>query len=416
MLRITSVCRLVCGVLVTVSSLSAQTVNLPDFSDVSGFMLNEQAVQSGNVLRVAPSGLMNRGSAYWTQPLSVSNGFDTTFTFQISQVQGCGGSGLTFIIQNDPRGLTATGAPAHAMGYGATTVPTDAIVNSLVLEIDQFLDVNKNDPSHSHLGIHTNGTMANDQHENYSIGAYPTPTDLSDSNVHTVRIVYIPGTIQVYLDNSAAPVITSSYDFATGGNFTAGGTVGGLSLINNEFAYVGFTAAMPNTTAQLQHHDVLSWNWVTNMPPAYPGNGADAAIEVAINGVIALDPTGVHPVVAADTTGFRFHSPNGSLDGEEFAMILSLFSAGMPPAGLSLLPGNPLNVWIDPANASVPLNGLAPGSVFTPTLVAGGFNYGPFTTPVGLSGLSVNLQLFAQAPGFNPVNLGLSNAVELQFQ
>ncbi|MEZ6196258.1 MAG: L-type lectin-domain containing protein [Planctomycetota bacterium] len=401
-----------------VGPAAAQTVTYNDFSNPAGMSLNGMATLSGNDLRVAPSGLMNTGSAFYSSPLQVANGFDTTFTCRFTVTSGSGGSGMAFVIHNDPAATTALGAPAHALGYGVTTGTPPAITNSLVVEMDLFQDTNKNDPSGSHLSIHTGGLGANDQHENFSLGAYSTPTDMSSGAlVHTIRVRYVPGTLEVYYDNSASPVISIPYTFAAGGTYTIGGNDGGLALIGGDSAYVGFTAAMPNTTAQLEHHDVLSWNFASTVPPIFPGNGADAAIELSLNGALSAGAAGQHVVQSTDLMSFRMFSPAGSLDGQPFALVATAYGTGMPPAGLSLLPGDPANVWIDPTNAFILLDGLSPTTPFIPTLVPGGFNWGPFPVPAGLSGLGVSIsaQLFALAPGLNPVNIGVSDGLDLQF-
>ena len=86
-----------------------------------------------------------------------------------------------------------------------------------------------------------------------------------------------------------------------------------------------------------------------------------------------------------------------------------------PFGGVSLLPSDPINVWVNPATVVVFLNGFA-AAAFVPTLAAGGFNIGPFPVPGALagSGFSIMMQLIADAPGLNAVSLGFSDAVELQ--
>ena len=151
------------------------------------------------------------------------------------------------------------------------------------------------------------------------------------------------------------------------------------------------------------------------IPAAYPGNGADASIEVQLNGAVDGGVGGVHSVNPGDAMGFRFFSPTGSLDGEVLLLAAEIFSTGSPFLGTSLLPGDPTNLWLNPANAVIILNGLV-ASLFQPTLAAGGFNFGPFPVPAVLTGggNSIMMQLIVNAPGVNAVNLGLSDAVELQ--
>lgn len=393
------------------STALAQSFNYTDFSTTTGLTLNGMATQAGTALSVAPAGLRNGGSAYFATPVAVDQGFDTTFTFQISNVSGVGGSGLAFVIHNDPRADMHLGDPAWAMGYAEFAGnPGAAVTESLVLELDMFQDGNKMDPSSSHLSLHTNGSLANNAEETYSLGFYNTPTDMSDGLVHSVRIVYIPGTLEIYYDNSASPVISVPYSFSTGGTWTNGTSVGGINLFAGQFAYVGFSASMPNTTAQLQDHNVLSWSFASSMaiPHNFPGNGADLAIDLSVNGTINQGQAGLHQIGATDTLAFTFSSPGGSLDGQPFGVAATVFNTGMPPVGI---PG--FNVYVDPANFVWLVDGFNPLNVLTPVLAPGGFSIGPYAVPASLTGGSQSLmiQLLTASPA-----IGLSDGMALSFQ
>jgi hypothetical protein len=154
-------------------------------------------------------------------------------------------------------------------------------------------------------------------------------------------------------------------------------------------------------------------------PPTYPGNGADCDVEVFVNGQLSntLGLAGVHDINPSDNFMLRLHSPSGTLSNQLLALVTTIY-----PTGSLLLPvpllgaGNPADVWIDPMNAVVLLDSLSGiSSIFFPQLVPGGYLYGPFATPAGISGNSAMVQMFVNAPGFNPVNLGASNAEELRF-
>lgn len=155
------------------------------------------------------------------------------------------------------------------------------------------------------------------------------------------------------------------------------------------------------------------------LPPLYPGNGADAKIEVSVNSIpqTGFFDNGQEDLMAGDLFQLRLLSPNGTLDDQGFALVYTPFATGSPPLPLPLLGGgNPADVWLDPQNAVVVLDSLgAPSSVLVPQLVSGGYVFGPFLTPAGLAGTSAMLQMFANAPGFNPVNIGVSDAVEFRF-
>ena len=152
------------------------------------------------------------------------------------------------------------------------------------------------------------------------------------------------------------------------------------------------------------------------LPSPYPGNGADAAIDVAVNGANVAPVAGVITINSADSMGFHFHSPGGALDNEIFAFVADVVPTGMTWPG-SNLPGEPLSVWFNPSGAIPILNGFAAGSgPFVPTLGSSGFDFGPFPVPPTLSGTgtSVVIQLVVNAPGLNAFNTGFSDAIELQ--
>ncbi|MFT4538658.1 MAG: hypothetical protein ACI835_001095 [Planctomycetota bacterium] len=235
-----------------------QSVSYPDFSNTAGLVLNGFASQAGTALRVTDSSAMATGSFFHDTPVSVSNGFDTTFTFMVDPLGGGGADGMAFVLHNDPRGALALGDTGSALAYGAypTSAPGTGIVNSLVVEIDTWLSGSDLDTGDNTISIHTNGTGENAHHEDFSIGSIAPNTNMSDAQVHTLRILYNAGQLSVYLDDVNNPALTVAYDMSTGGTFINGGTVGGLSLINGSDAYVGFSAATGGVT---ESHDVLSW-------------------------------------------------------------------------------------------------------------------------------------------------------------
>jgi hypothetical protein len=198
------------------------------------------------------------GSAFYDQPVDVASGFTTTFVFRISQD---GADGFTFVIQNDPRGLTALGDDGTSLGYSGYTIPGgNAIVNSIAVEFDTWLSgPPANDTSANEVSIHTDGVNDNRYEEDFSLGnTTPTLVDMSDGAVHTVRIDYSPGTLSVYLDDLVTPLLVVPYEFGTGGTHLTGSPVGGLNLINGNAAYVGFTGTTGGVT---EIHEILSWEF-----------------------------------------------------------------------------------------------------------------------------------------------------------
>ena len=107
-----------------------QDFTYADFSDVSDFQLNGDALQSGNVMRLAPVAFNQRGTAFRYTPLILAP--DTSlfarFTFQIGG-SADGADGLTFILQS--QSPFALGSSGEGMGY-------EGLAPSLAVELDNY--------------------------------------------------------------------------------------------------------------------------------------------------------------------------------------------------------------------------------------------------------------------------------------
>lgn len=361
--------------LVVAPAAVAQDFSYPDFSSIAGLTLNGNAVQAGTALRVSASASYELGSVYHDQPTRVASGFSTTFEFQITQTTNGGADGMTFIVQNSADGLAALGDDGSAMGYAENSSPGSAIENCLVVEFDTwssgFGDVDDN-----HVSVHTGGTGDNSFDEAYSLAQVSVPNDMSDGTVHVALIRYAGGILEVYVDDLVTPLISVPWDFATGGTYTGGGAAGGLSLINGESAYVGFTAA---NGGAWENHDVLSWTWNdadvgqnycgpanTNSTGAPGVIGATGSEFVASNDLAltasALPPGQFATFVTSQTTGFTaaYGGGQGNLClggamGQHKALVGNTGAAGVyssaidltqvptPTGFVSVLPGETWN-------------------------------------------------------------------------
>ncbi|MCP3919394.1 MAG: hypothetical protein GY711_27980 [bacterium] len=297
---------------------SAQNFQFPDFSNTSNLVFNGTAATAGNVLRVTAANISERGSAWYDTPVDVSSGFETTFTFQISNPAAGGGDGMAFLIHNDAAGLAALGNHASAMGYGGfAATPQNGLDSSLAIEIDTYNNGNVGDLDANHISVHTGGPGDNSQDEVLSIGRAPASSDMSDGLVHTVRIRNSGGVLEVYLDDLTTPLITASYDVINGGTYLTGGPAAGLSLIGGTSAYVGFTAG---NGGAWEDHDVLSWTFSggeLGVPDAtcdsltLPNStGLPALIELAGSGVAGMPIQGTVSQGPPGQFGFFITGPN----------------------------------------------------------------------------------------------------------
>ncbi len=408
---------------------AGQAFNYPDFSSLSGLTLNGNAAQQSIRLRVTPAMASQIGSVYRNSMVSVVNGFDTTFTFRMANPGGGGADGMAFVVHNDPRGDTAIGADGSEMGYGAnaTSPANTAVTNALVVEIDTWqsaLTSPAPDLSGNEISVHTNGMLGCTSDELFSIGRTSPVTNMSDGLLHTMRILYLPGTLMVFLDNAPAPELTLPFDFAAGGTYVVSGTAAAPPMLAaGGMAWVGFSAA---TGAAFETHDLGSWSFATLSPPTYPGNASDFGCQVTVNGVLDTNSTRVIPVNALDIIGLHYHSPLGGTDGQYFSALYQLVAGGTPLVS-AVVPGEtpPGGFWLDVGGtnpgaltAIVPfIDGLGLGgpSLLMPLLLPGGYDHG-FVLPALLSGLGTSLliQAVIADPGLNGLNLGIDDCIELQ--
>lgn len=243
------------------ATVSAQlSFNYPNFTSTTGLQLNGTAAPNGNNLELTTATNSQTGSVFTQTAFPVAGGFDTTFTIRIAPATGAqGADGMTFCIQNALLGPIAIGTGGGELGYGAA----NAIENSLVIEFDCFINSTNAETSANHISVHTNGTAANTANESAAIGFVTPAILLNNSLVHTVRVLYVPGTLRIYLDNPTNPILTIPYDFIAGGTYLTGGAAPGLALAQNA-AFVGFTAA---TGGLNQLHEIQSWTWTSTPIP-----------------------------------------------------------------------------------------------------------------------------------------------------
>jgi hypothetical protein len=209
-----------------------------DFADSSEFsLLGAAAVTEDHILRVAPS-TDGTGAAWHSEQQFVSLGFETTFQFRMG-ARFESRNGMAFVIQNVS--ATAIGGSIGGLGYSG-------LPNSLAIEFDTDSNWTLEDPSDSHISVHTRGVDPNSKKEFYSLGSISTSGyTLNDGNVHTAKLIYSPGQLSVFVDDMNAPQLSVPLDLAS------------TIELNRGQAWVGFTAASLSTKGQ--NHDVLSWNY-----------------------------------------------------------------------------------------------------------------------------------------------------------
>lgn len=224
------------GLVIGLAATSARAgFDYTDFSSTAGITLvGDAAVASGDRLRITPSVLGQVGAAWVNDKQSIAGGFQTDFRFQISNLVNTGSDGFAFVIQNNS--TTALGSGGGVQGFGN-------IPNVFALEFDSYQNAVHSDPSGDHIALMTS-------HEHSDQVGPAIVNAAMGTAIHTIRIVYVPGTITVYYDDLINPAITASVDLA--------GLHGGNLLDGSGYAYVGFTGA---TGGGYQNQDILDWSF-----------------------------------------------------------------------------------------------------------------------------------------------------------
>ncbi|EEY66956.1 uncharacterized protein PITG_17841 [Phytophthora infestans T30-4] len=224
-------------------------------------------------LRLTASQPHQVSSVWYTQQLPVLQGFETRFTFQITdQSKRC------FEVKDQNFGLHEYRSCAGSnMGFSG-------LQNSLAVEFDTWYnDENAGEDSfYDHVAIYSRGQDSNRDSESARISAAAVH-DLADGKVHVVKIRYYPelrynympyfsatenlakfikdvsegrrvGTLLVFMDNGInddKPILAIPINLAA------------TLRLDSDEAFVGFTAS---TSSSWQKHDVLGWYYCTEPP------------------------------------------------------------------------------------------------------------------------------------------------------
>lgn len=345
------------------AAFAQSSFNFADFSNVSTLALNGSSVQVGNALRLTDFAVNQTGCTWHRVEQGVVAGFDTQFDFTIT-AGGVLAEGMAFVVQLHPTGSSTIGGGVWGLGYGGGSNGR-AITNSIAVEIDTFRDNFVGDTSDNELSIHTRGTAGNTENESASIARLTPRIRMSDGQQHTLRILYVPGTLEVFLDDLTTPLLSVPYDFGTGGNLLTGPAVGGLNLPNGS-AFVGFTATTGANNLN-ERVDIHRWSWSSSagVDGCYEGTvgvaaGGSPTDVLAINGSTGGFFRTVE-VSAFDPFSIDVSTPAGVMNAP-FVLFATL---GIPDGSMPLVLPNgdrfcfrnlaPLRFGVGPAPVSIPI-------------------------------------------------------------
>lgn len=265
----------------------------------SGFLHRSDSINAptscAGRLRLTPSGPTKKGAVWYVDSVPVNNGFETSFTFQISdQSKECterkdayfnkrhyltcsvrGADGFAFVIQRDPNATNIVGNAGGHMGFGG-------VRNSLAIAFDTWPNPGLDQIFSDQVKFQSMGEAGNDGLIDGLLGL-PKAAPLADGKIHRVKIVYYGYIVQKYFTVLVANERLTPYLKDNGEQKRVGTLVVfidegitndeplmampiNLSLLLNlpdDKAFVGFTSA---TGRFYSKHDILAWHWCDQEP------------------------------------------------------------------------------------------------------------------------------------------------------
>ncbi len=307
----------------TQSGISVQQAGAVTIDFSSGFANHSLITANGNtsfpasppVLRLTDGGASEGSSAFYNTPVSTGQ-FTTTFTLKDQAVNGGGADSLSFVLQNDPRGLAALGDGGGAGGYGGG----NKIVNSIAIKFDLWTN-----------GTHVPTTGL------FTGGQSPASPNGQDVTV-TGGVSFLSGhPIRVTLTYDGAALTETLTDTTTNATFSHTYLLNLPQVIGGYFAYAGFTGGSGGATAI---QDIVSWTG-TFLQAGFVGIGfptfADHSTLTA-NTNSQTPPVNVFATqpLAINFTNFANHSSftaNGSASFPASPQVLRLTDGGAGEAG-----------------------------------------------------------------------------------
>jgi hypothetical protein len=194
------------------------------------------------VARLTDGGGGEAGSLFYNTPVG-PGAFSTTFTLRDSGNPSA--DSLSFVLQDDPRGLKALGNGGGNGGYGDTSGGNHQITHSIAIKFDLWTN-NTHVPT---TGLFTNGQSPSTSDQN-PVGSQDialTPVSLATGDPIQVTITY----------DGSSNLVEMVTDTVTHATFTHTYTNVNLAqLFGGNAAYAGFTAGTGGATSI---QDIVNW-------------------------------------------------------------------------------------------------------------------------------------------------------------
>jgi Chitobiase/beta-hexosaminidase C-terminal domain/Legume lectin domain/Putative Ig domain len=228
---------------------------------------NDASQYNGAVVDVTSGtvGQHEAGAVWYSARQSVTS-FTTDFTFQIAP----GGYGMAFVLQNDPRGLSAV-ADANGLGYLTYTYnnPDNAIADSVAIVFNATPNSSTSGywigANPSVIGLYINGGPFINNGILPVNDLTPQGINLNSGDVMSAHVVYDGTVLSIQLT-----------DTSTGAKASFSWPVNIPAVVGSSTAYVGFGAGTIPAVSQTLN----SWTWWQGLdsrlaPPTFsPAPGA----------------------------------------------------------------------------------------------------------------------------------------------
>jgi fibronectin-binding autotransporter adhesin len=185
----------------------------------------DPATINNNVLQLTDTTASEANAAFTTNPVSIggNSGFVASFLYT-SPSNNTSADGITFTLQNDPRGNMAVGGTGGGLGYGPNN-------NGSSINMSASVQFNIYTGNTVGTAFATNGLIANDM----TTGT----VSLNDGNPHQITLVY----------NAQNQSLTEEiYEGGTNLFETVYNNVNFSSIVGGTSAYVGFTGGTGSVT------------------------------------------------------------------------------------------------------------------------------------------------------------------------
>jgi hypothetical protein len=232
---------------VVADRLFAGDINYSNFSSPTGLIFQGDTMLQGDFIRLTPShtNLIGRVGGLWIQAKQpVRDGFETTFQFRITDKVRHGGDGFAFVLQS--RVTPSLGASGSHLGFVRGG-------SAFAVKFDTYHWHRNWYVRYDEIAVLSCGGEQNPEDLKDPLGTVTATELYSDGKVHTARVRYMPGHLQVFLDDLEKPMLTVDVKLEDFVSF------------DDDLAWVGFTAS---TGADSENHDILSWAF--NKPGGVP--------------------------------------------------------------------------------------------------------------------------------------------------